>query len=545
MTHGHDTSFIPDSGMAGFTDALAACDYTVDAVLDRLGQAGREGLTRNQTVPALEQLGSADDLQAQLIRLFPLQQTVTREQLAGLGCVDALVRAGILGNADGSTSTSTSRGSDGLRALVDIRPYGFTDEQGEWTGWVAADPIPGMDSRVTPTRHDYVLGVSPASTSLAQLTVPTGVGAALDLGAGCGVQSLHLARHAKHVTLTDVNPRALAMARFTLALNGITVDDDMPEQAQPTAQPTASVRSGSLYEPVAGEHFDLIVTNPPYVMSPPTAEADRLVYREGGFDGDGLVHAVVSDAPAHLNPGGLLQVLANWADTRETSGQERVAGWAAGSGCDLWVLEREHLDVHSYIEMWLTDAGLSGSPGWNDRYREWLAYFDAQGITGVGMGWIMLRKGSAQTSQHAGFAQNPGPAQNPVPRQRLESWPYSIQQPVGQALANSWAAGDVAELDDDALLARRFTLNPAVIQETTGRPGAAQPEHVVLRQQTGLCRAMTVDAALGGVLGACDGELPLGVLINAVAELLDEPADELEVRLLPRLREAVEQGFVA
>ena len=128
MTHGHDTSFIPDSGMAGFTDALAACDYTVDAVLDRLGQAGREGLTRNQTVPALEQLGSADDLQAQLIRLFPLQQTVTREQLAGLGCVDALVRAGILGNADGSTSTSTSRGSDGLRALVDIRPYGFTDE---------------------------------------------------------------------------------------------------------------------------------------------------------------------------------------------------------------------------------------------------------------------------------------------------------------------------------------------------------------------------------------------------------------------------------
>ena len=107
------------------------------------------------------------------------------------------------------------------------------------------------------TRPDYVLGVSPASTSLAQMTMRTPVDSALDLGTGCGVQSLHLARHARRVVATDVNPRALQLSRLTAALNQVEVD----------------IRDGSLYEPVAGERFDLVVTNPPYVMSPPTTQA--------------------------------------------------------------------------------------------------------------------------------------------------------------------------------------------------------------------------------------------------------------------------------
>ena len=50
---------------------------------------------------------------------------------------------------------------------------------------------------ITPIRPDFVLGVSSASSTLAQLTVRDPVGRALDLGTGCGVQSLHLARHAE------------------------------------------------------------------------------------------------------------------------------------------------------------------------------------------------------------------------------------------------------------------------------------------------------------------------------------------------------------
>lgn len=81
------------------------------------------------------------------------------------------------------------------------------------------------------------------------------------------MQSLHLARHAARIVGTDVNPRALELAALTAALNGADVD----------------LREGSLYEPVAGELFHLIVSNPPFVMSPPRAEADTLAYREGNF----------------------------------------------------------------------------------------------------------------------------------------------------------------------------------------------------------------------------------------------------------------------
>ena len=44
-------------------------------------------------------------------------------------------------------------------------------------------------------------------------------GRALDLGAGCGIQSVHLATHVDQVVATDLNPRACAMTALTAALN--------------------------------------------------------------------------------------------------------------------------------------------------------------------------------------------------------------------------------------------------------------------------------------------------------------------------------------
>ena len=69
---------------------------------------------------------------------------------------------------------------------------------------------------------EYVLGISEASSSLAQLTIREPAGRALDLGTGCGVQALHLAQHAGQVVATDVNPRALAMARLTASSTAST-----------------------------------------------------------------------------------------------------------------------------------------------------------------------------------------------------------------------------------------------------------------------------------------------------------------------------------
>lgn len=502
----------------GLREALIKADYTTDAVLERIGEAGQEGLHRNCTIPARDALRGDDSPLATLIKLFPLNRTVDAGQAKAALPVEALITEGLLEPV----------GDDQVRATVDLRPYGFeigSDQASDgrhklagdqeigdanytrqWDGWVVSDPTPGLDYQTTPTKPDYVLGVSPASTTLAQLTIGTQVGSALDLGTGCGVQSLHLSTHADRITATDVNPRVLKLAHLTAALNQIDVD----------------LRKGSLYEPVEGDKFDLIVSNPPYVMSPPTGE--RLIYRETGFTGDGLVEEVISKSADHLNPGGVCQVLANWAVT-DQPWEDRIAGWAP-EGCDLWVIERERLDPYAYIEMWLTDAGLVGGPEWEAKYREWLDYFDQLGVRGIGMGWITVTNAGRTT-----------------PDITIESWPHEVQQPVGPAIAQRQTDISWAQASDDQLLSANLKLRSDIVQESLGAPGAEDPQYIVLRQHAGLKRALQIDTALGGVLGACDGTMPLGIIMDAVANLLDADPAEQRGDLLPKIRSAIAEGY--
>ncbi|MDO5068044.1 MAG: methyltransferase [Propionibacteriaceae bacterium] len=481
----------------GLRELLLAHDHTTDAVLERIGETGQAGLGRNSTVPADVALAEELDPQAVLIRLFLLQQAVALAPVeATFGpCLADLLEAEVLG-----------RSGDEVRALVDLRPYGSPDDGA--SGWLVSDLTPGLDGAVTPPRPDYVLGASPASLTLAQITMRTPVGRALDLGTGCGVQSFHLSRHSQQVVATDLNPRALRLARFGAALSGMDID----------------FREGSLFGPVGDDGFDLIVSNPPYVMSPP--DDQRLTYRESTFLGDGLVEAIVRQAPAHLNPGGSLQLLTNWAIPAGQQWEDRLASWAVGSGCDLLALERERLDRFTYIEMWLTDAGLAGTSQWEPAYRRWLDYFERLDIDEVGLGWLLLTNSGRTT-----------------PDIRCESWPHAVAQPVGAMFAAHAQALDAARLPEAELL----ELSPAlghVVLETTGQPGAADPEHLVLRQRTGLLRGLQLTTATGAVLGALDGDLSVGRTIAAVAHLLGQPAAEVAAEVLPVVRQALAEQYL-
>lgn len=481
---------------------LAAAGYTLDAVTDRLGQQGAAGLARNTTFAAADALGAARDPQATLVRLWLLQQDVAEVDLAAaLGDLSRVADAGLLAPGDAPGT---------WRAVVEVRPYAAeaTTDGPAFDGWVCHDLVPTLDGRLDPARTDFVLGLSPASTTLAQLAVPGAVGRALDLGTGCGVQSLHLARRADAVVATDLNPRALELASLTAALNGAELD----------------LRLGSLYAPVAGERFDLIVTNPPYVMSPPGGE--RLVYREGALAGDELVRRVVTEGAGLLNPGGVLQVLGNWAVVAGEPWQDRLRSWIDPTGCDALVLQRERLDPYEYIEIWLNDAGLVGSPDYAPRYRAWVDYFDSLGVEAVGLGWIALRRSERAT-----------------PHVQLEEWPHAVHQPVGAAFAAHFAGVDAAANAD--LWGTAWTLDPRVTQETLGRPGAEDPEHLVLRQGYGFARAIEVDTALGALLGACDGDLTARQLVGAVAGLLDVDAGALAAEIEPRLRQLVVDAWLS
>ncbi|CAN5515072.1 class I SAM-dependent methyltransferase [soil metagenome] len=480
--------------------ALRAADYTVGAVTDLLGGAAHAALLRDATVPGLRATGAeqvAGTALATLTRLWPLQAAVASSAAdrALPGLVEPLAAAGVLVRSAGE-----------VRAAVDLRPYG--DDRHDW--WVVSDLTPGLDGTDRRVAPDHVLGVSPASTTLAQLTVRRPVAAALDLGTGCGVQSLHLGTHAERVVGTDVNSRALAMARLTTRL----------------AERPVGLRSGSLWEPAGDRLYDLVVTNPPFVVSPATDQ--QLIYRDSGLPGDEVVRRIVTGAPAHLAPNGWCQVLANWVHARGEPWAERVGGWLAGTGCDAWVLQREVLDPAEYVEMWLADAGLSGQPEWGSRYDSWLSWMDDEGVEAVGMGWLCLHR-----------------TDRAQPTLRIEDWPYAIEQPVGAEVA-AWAdrAAALADLGDDALLAARLVRAGDVVQETYGEPGASDPARIVLRRTRGVQRARPVDTVEAAMLGACDGDLTLGQVLAALTQLLGAEGAAFGNEQVTAVRELLAEGWL-
>ncbi|MBM9461156.1 class I SAM-dependent methyltransferase [Nocardioides sp. zg-536] len=492
---------LPVSLAAPLREALIAADFTYDAVSELLGPTAHEALGRNETTPGLRRTRSDEPL-ATLVRLFLLQASVPTEaaERALPGLVDRLAAAGVLTQSVGEVA-----------ARLDVRPY--ASEQGDL--WVLSDLTPGLNGVATRVTGDYVLGISPASSSLAQLTLRHDVGSALDLGTGCGVQALHLATHADRVVATDVNARALAIARFNAALNDV---DDKVE-----------VRDGSFWGPVAGERFDLIATNPPFVISP--ASGERLVYRDSGLPGDQVVEHIVRGAADHLTDGGWCQVLANWVIETGTPWDERLAGWLPEE-CDAFVVQREVLEPASYVELWLKDSGhhpaTGGDPAtYAERYDTWLSWLESEGVAGIGFGWINLRRRA-------------GVAPEGLVREMLE-WPYDVEQPIAPTIG-AWA--------DSALAARDLTaethlrLREDVVQETTGPAGAEDPATIVLRQQRGFRRAEQVDTVLAAVVGACDGDLSAGVLLDAVAQLLERDAAQLRTSYLPQLGDLVARGFL-
>ncbi|WP_214106961.1 DUF7059 domain-containing protein [Acrocarpospora catenulata] len=464
-------------------DRFQEAGYTLDGVRTRLGDTAAAALAREELVPALRATRDADPL-GTLIRLWWLGVPVS------IAAVDLpltdLIRCGLL-----------VRVGDSVQAAVHLQPW-------ETGGYLVSDRKvrPGDPA----LRKDHVVGAGGASANLAQLVTREPAGRALDLGTGCGVQVLHLAERAEEIVATDVNRRALDFARLSWELSGID---------------GVEARKGPLFTPVEDEHFDLIVANPPFVISP----AGRYTYRESGHQADSFCADLVRQAPHHLNPGGHCQLLANWLHVAGEDWQDRVGGWLAGTGCDGWVVQREVQDPAEYVELWLRDAAEQGTHAYRDRYDEWLAWFDQQRVTGIGFGWITLRATGSLD-----------------PVVRVEELRHRVELPVGghlTAILDGIAAAH--RLTGDELLTAALRLADGVVEERTGPPGAEHPAVITLRQTRGLCRASTVGTVEAALAGVVDGQLRLGALLAAIGELTGE--HDLTERAPDSVRALIAEGF--
>ena len=134
--------------------------------------------------------------------------------------------------------------------------------------------------------------------------------AAVDLGTGCGAIALALKRNRPRarVLAVEQSAPALQFARRNAAKLGIEIE----------------IRHGRWFEPLAGEKFDVVVSNPPYVATgdPHLGQGDvrfepraALVAGEDGLD---AIREIVRAAPVHLEPGG-------WLLLEHGIGQEQAA----------------------------------------------------------------------------------------------------------------------------------------------------------------------------------------------------------------------------
>lgn len=345
----------------GLRTAFLRAGYTTDGVLDLLGDEAQAALGRGEPVPVRRACAGGGEL-GTLIRLLLLGDTCSRTEVSAALAPIGLEQAVALGllHYDGS----------GMCAAVDLRPV----DLGAGNRWLFSD-LDGTMRRKHIT-EDHVLGVGHASLSLLRATASDPVADLLDIGTGCGVQAVNAADFATHITATDVTDRSLAMTRAGLAINGISPD-------------RVTLAKGAWFGPVGGRKFDRIVANPPFVVGPPEVTH---TYRDSGLDLDGASELMCRTAPKFLHEGGSAAMLASWVITGH-DWRERVASWIPDDGVDAWVVQRDVADPALYVGTWLRDAGHDPrNPAAADLAGRWLNHLDKAGVTGIGFGFVFLRR---------------------------------------------------------------------------------------------------------------------------------------------------------
>jgi methylase of polypeptide subunit release factors len=406
---------------------------------------------------------------------------VARDTAAGALAPLTLDDAAALGvlEADGSEA----------RALATIAVHGDV--------LVTSDGVADADAPA-----DHVGGMSLTTLTGLSLTHRAHVGRALDVGTGPGVQAVVAAAHSDEVVATDVNPRAVAYARFNALLNG---------------HPEIDVREGRLFEPVEGERFGLVLCNAPYVVSPDS----RYLFRDAGISGDGLSEAVVRGVTEHLDPGGTATLVVSWLGGDDEDWAARPRGWLDGAGCDAWVIGGQTLDPIAHAAKW--NSILARDPEAHGAALDrWAAYLGELGATAVTEGVLVLRKRSAGE-----------------PWFRADRLPSAAPQSADGQIARIFAARDFLEglPDDEALLDAPLVLAPTarIDQTFLVRDGKREVERIHLRLEEGVEFEADVDPRLADTLLRLDGRTP-------VREKLGE--DVPEARAAGVLREMLETGFL-
>lgn len=368
-------------------------------------------------------------------------------------------------------------------------------------------------------RHggEAVMGAGPLTGLLLAAAMPgRPIDRALDLGCGAGVVALALARHAGSVVATDINPRALVLARVNAALNGIANID---------------FRTGDLYEPVRGERFDRIACQPPFFPAPPGFVVNT--YSHGGHRGDEIPLRVLAGARDHLAPGGRCVSVAEWPVGGDEPLAERLRGVVSGEA-NLLVIEAEGPDIDAFC---IGDTAFS-HPDFGRAYAEAVVaqreHMEALGIRGLRAALAIVEpagSGSAGAAARTGAAAHAG------------GWTGTVE--VADLLGSGvdatlidrlMEARGVAHRGRDALLAARLRL-----REGTAFASGKEPLLRVLFERGGPLSEIRLDRAAQRILEMVDASPS----VQAAAKRFVKESSGPRGAATDRFCAAVEQALLA
>jgi SAM-dependent methyltransferase len=356
--------------------------------------------------------------------------------------------------------------------------------------------------------RNHVLGVTGPSVFLADLTPRKRVASVLDLGTGCGVQAFLAARHADQAVGLDVNPRALAFAAFNAMLNGV---ENVGWQERDL-----------LATDVADSDHDLVISNPPYVISP----ENRFAFRDGGLAGDAFCERLVRRVPSQLREGGLAVLLIAWGHREDWASPVRA--WVEGAGCDAILLHYVSHDPLSYAAGWNRPLRM-GPRAYGEALDRWCEYYRGLGFDALALGAIVLRRSA-------------GPHW---------FWAHSLEgrdvRRAGQHVLRLVQAQDLLAHRRESFLDEAFTLPDDHRFEQTIAFEADEPvvQRVVLTTSIGAAFRARLDAAVAELVSRLDGRHPLREAVAETASAVGvAPSDSFVKAAVEAVTRLLELGLV-
>jgi methylase of polypeptide subunit release factors len=335
---------------------------------------------------------------------------------------------------------------------------------------------------------DTVMPPGPTTERLASCMPARSEGSMLDIGCGPGGLALVAAqRGSRRAVGTDITERAVEVSRFNARLNRLD----------------AEFLVGDLAAPVANERFDLVVSQPPFILKSPGSEP--IAYLHGGPRGDSILIRLLRGVAASLRPGGEALVLGEvplgpGEDLRVYL--ERELG---SIGADLMVLHCAAVDLETHSLIYASYEHSKQDSRYIEAAQRHVAQFESMGI-------VQLR--------HSLFVVRP-------PREgaatlRTVALPVRATEPGPRVHDRLWAAIEAADLPDKGLGRRQVRVSPEAQwvsrraepegdwseHRVTFGPGWPALEQIVTDEGIALAsllqRSPCVDDAVAGYAEACD-----------------------------------------